>query len=118
MPALTSAMPRTACREIGLDKARGEDGWTARVMDAWSSEAWEWVCELLRVVERSGRPTDLAAGLVCLLPKDGVGPSVADPLQARPVVLLAALYRVWAKARSRYLEQWIKEAGMQPVEES
>ena len=60
----------------------------------------------------------MAGGLVCLLPKAGVGPSVADPLQARPVVLLAVFYRVWAKARSHYLEEWIREAGMQPLEES
>ena len=55
---------------------------------------------------------------MCLLPKGGVGPSVADPLQARPVVLLSVLYRAGDKARSKYLEQWIKEAGMQPLEES
>ena len=55
---------------------------------------------------------------MCLLPKGGVGPSVADPLQARPVVLLSVLYRVWAKARSSFLERWIRDAGMQPLEES
>ena len=64
-------------------------------MDAWSSEAWDAVCTLLQLVEKTGQwPTKLAGGLVCLLPKGGVGPSVADPLQARPVVLLAVLYRV------------------------
>ena len=83
-------MLRSACREIGLDKAPGEDGWTARCMDAWSSKAWDIVCSLLQLVEKTG----LAGGLVCLLPKSGAGPSVADPLQARPVVLLAVLYRV------------------------
>ncbi len=120
MPVLTSDMLCTACREIGLDKAPGEDGCTARCMDAWSSQAWDCVCGLLRVVEKTGRgPASLAGGLVCPLPKGGDGSSVADPLQARPVVLLAVLYRVWAKARSHYFEQWIKEeAGMQFLEES
>ena len=118
MPVLTTAMLRAACKAIGLDKAPGEDGWTARCMDAWGVEAWDQVCELLRAVERTGRwPKQLAGGIVCLLPKGGVGPSVADPLQARPVVLLSVLYRVWAKARSSYLERWIRDAGMQPLEE-
>ena len=88
-------------------------------MDAWGSEAWDQVCELLRAVERTGRwPKQLTGGIVCLLPKGGVGPSVADPLQARPVVLLSVLYRVRAKARSSFLERWIRDAGMQPLEES
>jgi hypothetical protein len=34
------------------------------------------------------------------------------------VVLLSVLYRVWAKARSSFLERWIRDAGMQPLEES
>jgi hypothetical protein len=88
-------------------------------MDAWGSEAWDQVCELLRAVERIGKwPLQLKGGIVCLLQKGGVGPSVADPLQARPVVLLSVLYRVWAKARSSFLERWIRDAGMQPLEES
>ena len=48
MPVLTTAMLRAACKAIGLDKAPGEDGWTARCMDAWGTEAWDQVCELLR----------------------------------------------------------------------
>ena len=119
MPVLTAAMLRAACKAIGLDKAPGEDGWTARCMDAWGTEAWDQVCELLRAVERTGKwPKQLTGGIVCLLPKGGVGPSVADPLQARPVVLLSVLYRVWAKARSSFLDRWIRDAGMQPLEES
>ncbi len=92
LPALSAVMLSSACREIGLDKAPGEDGWTARCMDAWSSKAWDIVCSLLQLVEKTGRwPASLAGGPVCLLPKGGVGPSVADPLQARPVVLLPCL---------------------------
>ena len=34
------------------------------------------------------------------------------------MVLLSVLYRVWAKARSSFLEQWIRNAGLQPLEES
>jgi hypothetical protein len=119
MPVLTAAMLRAACKAIGLDKSPGEDGWTARLMDEWSAEAWDQVCELLRAVERTGKwPKQLSGGIVCMLAKGGVGPSVADPLQARPVVLLSVLYRVWAKARAGYLEHWIRVAGMQPLEES
>ena len=78
-----------------------------------------WMSGVKRLGERTGKwPSKLKGGLVCLLPKGGVGPSVADPLQARPVVLLSVLYRIWGKARSRWLEQWIKEAGMQHLEES
>ena len=119
LPPLSVEVLRSACLSTGLDKAPGEDGWTAWHMKGWSQAAWEAVKDLLMVVEERGAwPRQLQKGLVCLLPKGGVGPSIADPLQARPVVLLAVLYRVWAKARAPWLEKWIRAAGVQPVEEN
>lgn len=119
MPPLSVDMLWAACKSTGVDKAPGADGWTARHMCEWSGMAWEAVRELLVAVELAGRwPRKLQGGLVCLLPKGGISPSIEDPLQARPVVLLAVLYRVWAKARAPWLAEWIRLAGVQPVEEA
>ncbi len=120
VPALTAGMLRAACREIGLDKAPGEDGWTAVCMDAWSSIAWDWVCASFCGCGKDRAVARQFGRRLGVLAPEGRCRTVrgTDPLQARPIVLLAVLYRVWAKTRSRYLEQWIKEAGMQPLEES
>ncbi len=118
LPDRSVGLLKAACRETGLDKAPGEDGWTARHMSEWSGEAWEGVRRLLVLVEQTGRwPRGLQGVVVCLLPKGGISPSIGDPLQARPVVLLAVVCRVWAKARAPWLAGWIKRAGVQPVEE-
>ena len=119
MPILTVGVLKRASRECGLDKAPGEDGWTGRRIAEWPDEAWFALCGLLKAVEKWGRwPASLEGGLVCLLPKGGISPSVQEPLQARPVVLLSVIYRIWAKARSYFLEQWIVAAGAVPVEEA
>ena len=53
------------------------------------------------------------SGVVCLLPKCGVQATTSTPLEARPVVLLPMLYRLWAWKRGREIGQWRKANGME-----
>ena len=56
---------------------------------------------LISTVEHLGRwPEALRGGIICLTPKGGVQASAQAPLEARPTVLLAQLYRLWAAARA------------------
>ena len=74
---------------------------------------------LFKAVEEAGRwPTSLRGGVVCLLPKAGVQANTSTPLEARPVVLLSLLYRVWAWKRGREVAAWLTANGMAglPVE--
>ena len=69
-----------------------------------------------RLVEEQERwPEERCKGLVCLLAKAGIMPSSDDPLEARPVVLLAGLYRLWASIREAELEGWLAAQGVKPL---
>ena len=38
-----------------------------------------------------------------------------DPLDLRPVALLPAVYRLWARARAPDLRSWLTAVGVQPL---
>ena len=94
-------------------KAPGHDGWAVGRMRQWPLAAWGCVAELFKVVETFGRwPAALRGGVICLLPKAGVQATTVNPLEARPVVLLPLLYRIWAYRRGREIGQWLSHHGM------
>jgi hypothetical protein len=75
---------------------------------------------LFKAVEDAGRwPESLRGGVVCLLPKAGVQATTSTPLEARPVVLLSMIYRIWAWKRGREIAAWLTANGMAglPVED-
>ena len=87
-------------------------------MRQWPLAAWQCVAALFRAVEAAGRwPDALRGGVICLLPKAGVQASTNNPLDARPVVLLPLLYRLWAYRRGREIGRWLKENGMEGLPE-
>jgi hypothetical protein len=66
------------------------------------------MAKLISAVESVGRwPEALRGGIICLTPKRGVQASARASLEARPIVLLAPLYRLWAAARASDLVKWV-----------
>ena len=64
-------------------------------MRQWPADTWEAIAAFLQLVEETGKwPEAFRGGLICLLPKNGLQASAQNPLDARPVVLLAQLYRI------------------------
>ena len=105
----------TMCRT----KAPGHDGWSVGRMRQWPLAVWRCVVTLFKAVELAGRwPEALRGGVICLLPKAGVQATTTSPLEARPVVLLPLLYRLWAYKRGREIGQWLKEHGVDGLPDS
>ena len=94
---------------LGAGKAPGHDGWQVRRMRQWPVSVWHCLAILFKAVEEAGRwPTSLRGGVVCLLPKAGLQATTSTPLEARPVVLLPMLYRLWAWKRGRdVVARWL-----------
>ena len=85
-------------------------------MRQWPDATWEAIAAFFQLVEETGKwPEALRGGLICLLPKNGVQASAENPLDARPVVLLAQLYRIWASARAPDLARWMVHHKISPV---
>jgi hypothetical protein len=102
------------CWLVAPGKAPGHDGWQVRRMRQWPLAVWELVAQLLAAVEEAGCwPRQLRQGVVCLLPKAGVQATTCTPLEARPVVLLSMIYRMWARKRGRELGRWLVENGIE-----
>ena len=60
------------------------------------------LADFYRIVETTGVwPDDLGEARVVMLPKGGSD----DPSDRGPIVLLSALYRLWATARARLMAQ-------------
>ncbi len=107
--ALTGRQLEAVAWGAAQGKAPGKDGWTLRRMRQWPTAVWNEVAKLLAVIETVGHwPEALRSGTICLLPKGGLQAGAAAPLEARPVVLLAQLYRLWAAARAGDLGKWMR----------
>ena len=99
---------------MSCSKAPGHDGWTVARMRQWPLAVWSCIVRLFKLVEKLGRwPAALRGGVICLLPKAGAQATTATPMEARPVVLLPMLYRLWAYKRGREVGQWLESHGLQ-----
>ena len=102
-----------------LTGAPGGDGWSVKRMRQWPAGAWRAIATLIDAVEHLGRwPEALRGGIICLTPKNGVQASAQNPLEARPIVLLAQLYRLWAAVRAADLVRWIEFHKLSPLEDA
>ena len=100
-------------------KAPGHDGWSVGRMRQWPLAVWRCIVTIFKAVELAGKwPEGLMGGIMCLLPKAGVQASTNSPLEARPVVLLPLLYRLWAYKRRREIGEWLKQHGMDGLPDS
>ena len=103
---------------ISTAKAAGHDGWQTKRMRQWPIAVWHLIAILFEVVETAGRwPEALRGGVVCLLPKGGRQATTSTPLEARPVVLLPMLYRMWAHKRGHEMAAWLTANGMEGLED-
>ena len=114
MPALaplTAADLQDVVRQASKSKAPGADGWTYQHMATRPPEVFEILVRLLRQVEAKGEwPAGWAPNTVCLLAKNGT--RAAD--DRRPIVLLSAVYRLWAAAGAKPLRRWLCAVGVLP----
>ena len=98
---------------IAVAKAAGHDGWQVKRMRQWPLSVWTCIAILFSVIEEVGRwPSTLRGGVVCLLPKGGAQATTCTPLEARPVVLLSMLYRMWAWKRGKETASWLTANAM------
>jgi hypothetical protein len=113
---MTGKLLSDAAWQSAIGKAPGGDGWSLKRMRQWPQSVWCTVAALITMVESIGRwPEALRGGIICLTPKGGVQASAQTPLEARPIVLLAQLYRLWAAVRATDLTNWVDYHKLSPV---
>ena len=119
LQSLSARRLANAAWQSAPGKAPGADGWSVKRMRQWPDGVWRAVAALIYAVEQTGRwPEALRGGIICLTPKGGVQASAQAPLEARPIVLLAQLYRIWAAARAVDLLRWIDFHKLSPLEDA
>ena len=101
---LDVARLRRVLKRWAKRKAAGSDGWKPDELKDLPDEALEALCAFFAVVEATGCwPSKLSSNLVAMLTKNGT----ADPGDRRPIVLLSAIYRLWAAARAAEMRGWL-----------
>ena len=91
------------------NKDADPDGWRIAELKLWREPLLKRVADLLAVVESTGRwPEVLRRGETVLLPKGGT----VDPLDRRPITLLAILDRLWASLRATELRAWMRGSSI------
>ncbi len=99
LPQLTPEQLRTASSSFRARTAQTYDGFHPRQLACLSDDALRILSTILQAVEVSGRwPRQLGCVVTALLPKPKGG--------YRPIGLLPAAYRVWAKARRVHSDRW------------
>ncbi len=104
LPPLSADLLAAAIADLPLASAPGDDGWRPAELRELPQWALQELSEVLSLIERVGRwPETLMSATTCLIPK--AEPS-ADPLQQRPLTVMSAVYRAWAKARCSEILVW------------
>ena len=83
------------------------DGWTKD--DLWwqSDMGYEWLTAIFAAIETTGRwPAGLTTARAVFLCKDPQ--DTGNPKAYRILKITSAIYRVWATARVRDLDPWIR----------
>jgi len=112
MPALTGADIGHVLRVTPSGKAAGHDGWRYDEIKVWPQPLITLLAGFYGVVERTGLwPAAMGTNLVALLPKGTSG----DPGDYRPIMLLSVIYRIWAKARSTFMQGHLRAIGILPT---
>ncbi len=102
LPIMTPHHLREAAKTFKWKTAVTYDGFHPRALAALSDGALQTLALILQAVEVSGRwPRQLRLVVTALLPKPKGG--------FRPIGILPAAYRLWAKARRGLADQWEAE---------
>ena len=106
-------------RTVSIAKAAGHDGWQTKRMRQWPLAVWHLIAALFETVEKVGHwPFALRGGVAFLLPKGGRQAATSTPLEARPVVLLPMLYRMWAHKRGHEMAAWLTANNVEGLEDT
>ena len=85
------------------------DGWSPQSLIAlskWFPCLYDGLADILNwIEEHSIWPTPLCKAYTALIPKDGMSDS-PKPVDFRPISVLSAIYRLWAKARFNLSLEW------------
>ena len=99
---LSHAAMREAARSFSHGTCATFDGLHPRGFDLMSDEALDAFGQLLMILEDMGQwPQGVDAVVTALIPKPKGG--------VRPIGFFSGLYRIWARVRRPYADQWEKE---------
>lgn len=88
--------------ERARDTATGPDEWYPADFKMLSDLSFLWLAELLNLVEQgSGWPKQMTQARAVYMPKDA--DKERDPLAYRVVLILPAVYRLWARVRLAHI---------------
>ena len=83
------------------------DGWQPSDFRILAVEAQDWLCTLLNLIEVTGRwPSELTKARAVSLAKTEV-PDMHDVTNYRVLLMLPAVYLLWARVRLKKVEPWI-----------
>ena len=115
LPAITGDILRQAIASMPLSSP-GLDAWKVgdlRLLVLYAPWVFDSLAVLLSDVERTGRwPVSTICGYTTLIPKGDEAPE--GPLDLRPITVLSAIYRLWARVRCRQLAAVWQEAWSHP----
>ena len=90
------------------ETAAGLDQWAPADLKMWSKEALVQLAKLMNLIEKSGRwPKQMKSARAAFLPKEEEDP--LEPQSYRVLLMLPAVYRLWAKTRLRHIAPWVDD---------
>ena len=108
MPArqrLTPARLRHTLNKMSANSSVGADSWSVAELRLLSDDILQCLCELLDLVESTGRwPEDMCLGVISPILKDPGLPLTAG--NTRPITVMSTVYRLWAATRMQELVEW------------
>ena len=89
------------------ETAGGLDQWTPADLRMLAPKAYEALAKMLNEIERGKAwPSQMHNARAAFLPKEATNSQ--DPLEYRVLLMLPAVYRMWAKARLKHLAPWVR----------
>ena len=105
MEPLTGKDLEEAAREA-KETAAGPDQWAPADLKLLSPKAYEALAEMLNLIEEGAEwPKQMKTARAAFLPKDDE--CLLNPEAYRVLLMLPAVYRLWARTRLKHLEPWV-----------
>ena len=96
------------------EKAVGPDQWAPADLKLWSHKAFSWLADMLNVIEEQKVwPKEMLKVRAAFMAKDVQKDK--DPLAYRVLLMMPAVYRLWAKVRLSHLAPWINLWDMEEI---